>query len=373
MKILFILVLCVSFLSCKKNIDVYIYPQPSFPVVNIKDYGAKGDGISDDNAAYLMAETAAYQMKKPLYIPAGKYLLRMDLHYDSIHILGDKINRRFFDNTGTVILGVINCKSKKNIAVTNIGIDSRNLIFINTYNDAALTSGDVPIKGPLNQSFNNIALIGNGYMDYKHGILCQAGSGVSMRNIYLNNFYHGIAVRSSDITIDDVTADYCGFTSVIVKSAKDGNELVQNVSIKNVKINGNQNDVYQRGGVVLIISYNDKTLTQNITVDSVYSSWGSVGAVNVEQDSGLVRNVAISNCYAENCGDNNIRAAYDITGGTNITYSNCRTINCYGTGFRSSNNPLNLVVKSSFESGSAVKAWSGTYQYLQLNGVEIIK
>jgi len=119
------------------------------------------------------------------------------------------------------------------------------------------------------------------------------------------------------------------------------------------------------------MSYNAKSLTENVTVDSVSSVNGSVGAVNVEQDSGLVRNIHISNCFARNCGERNTRAAYDITGGTDISYTNCQTDNCTGIGFRSSNNPVNLVVKDCYESRSHVFPWMGTYKYLQLNGVEI--
>ena len=42
---------------------------------NLKDYGAVGDGVTDDTAAVQAAITAAVANKKALYVPAGNYML----------------------------------------------------------------------------------------------------------------------------------------------------------------------------------------------------------------------------------------------------------------------------------------------------------
>lgn len=42
--------------------------------MNVKDYGAVGDGVTDDTAAFVYA-LAASDGKEPVLVPAGKYLL----------------------------------------------------------------------------------------------------------------------------------------------------------------------------------------------------------------------------------------------------------------------------------------------------------
>jgi hypothetical protein len=354
--------------SCTKNSDTPI--DTPAPRINVKDYGAKGDSTTDDNAAIVAAMAAAHQKRIPLYFPAGKYNARIQLSFDSLQIIGEARPGSSWTN-GTIILGLVDCNYKKNTTIQDLGIDSRNRLLPG--DDAALSSGKLAGDQPLNQTFRNISLIGGGYNEFKHGILCQAGSDIRISNIVVSNFYHGVAIRSSNVNIDTVSALYCGFTSIVIKSAQGKNVLTQNVSVKNITITGDPNDVYRRGGVVLVQSYNDESISQNITIDNVKSYWGGEAVVEVQQLAGIVQNVTITNCYGENCGDNPGRAAFDIIGGKAITLTNCNTVKSNGYGFRSSSNPVNLSVKSSFESGSAAGAWLGNYKYLQLNGVEIIK
>ena len=341
-----------------------------YPRLNVKDFGAKGDGFTNDDTAISRALRAANEKKLPLFFPAGKYLARIILPNDSLIIFGEKARGRFFDSSGTVILGLLNCNLKKHIRISDLSIDARGRLLIT--DDAALTSGTTPGNQPLDHEFSNIAILGNGYNEYKHGILCFSGSGIQMSNIYVSSFYHGIALRCSNAALSEISTEYCGFTSIVVKSADSLNNHAKNVSIRRVSIYGDHTDPFRRGGVILIISYNAKSITENITVDSVSSVNGGVGAVNVEQDSGLVRNISISNCFAWNCCDRITRATYDIYGGTNISYTNCNTVKSAGAGFRSSNNPVNLVVRSCYESQSRFP-WIGSFTYLQLNGMELYR
>jgi hypothetical protein len=51
-------------------------------VVNVKDFGAKGDGTTIDQAAVLQAVTLAVNMRRELYFPAGTYRLTSALIFD---------------------------------------------------------------------------------------------------------------------------------------------------------------------------------------------------------------------------------------------------------------------------------------------------
>src|SRR5574340_1601544 len=44
-------------------------------VVNVKDFGAKGDGVSDDTAAIQAAVNAALASTRKVVFPSGRYLV----------------------------------------------------------------------------------------------------------------------------------------------------------------------------------------------------------------------------------------------------------------------------------------------------------
>lgn len=60
-------------------------------VVNVRDFGALGDGATDDSAAFQAAITAAQGRASPVYVPASPtaYVLGSPLTIDGITMLGD--------------------------------------------------------------------------------------------------------------------------------------------------------------------------------------------------------------------------------------------------------------------------------------------
>jgi len=61
-------------------------------VVSVKDFGAVGDGVTDDTAAIQAAITGCMASGKALYVPTGSYLLQSQL---SVNINNDPISRGF--------------------------------------------------------------------------------------------------------------------------------------------------------------------------------------------------------------------------------------------------------------------------------------
>ncbi|RYF28873.1 MAG: hypothetical protein EOO17_03725 [Chloroflexi bacterium] len=89
-------------------------------MVNAKDYGATGDGSTDDTTAMANAYSAARAAGKPLYIPAGFYKMTSfpALQDDSV-IIGDggRLTQLLYEGTGYLATFV----NKQNIEFKNIG------------------------------------------------------------------------------------------------------------------------------------------------------------------------------------------------------------------------------------------------------------
>lgn len=71
--------------------------------VSVKDFGAKGDGVTDDTAAIQAAIT--YAAGRVIYAPAGTYKITSQLSYvtstpfaPGLKIVGDGMNKTIFDN-----------------------------------------------------------------------------------------------------------------------------------------------------------------------------------------------------------------------------------------------------------------------------------
>lgn len=301
--------------------------------------------------------------KVAIYIPNGKYKTNITVLYDSLQFIGQKQPEIGKDSlyNGVILLGTINAKNKKHIQFSHLGLQ--------TNNDAIVT-GDGLGNSPLFQAYSNISLLGDGYFGYHHGILCQSGSQISIRNIKVKRYFHGIAIRTSNVNIENVIATNCGLTSIVVKSAAGGNEMVRNVNINNVTIKGDSLKVYERGGTILIQSYDDNCVTKKITVKNVTSQYGGVGLINIEQIKGKTDSVEVLNCSGYKVGDNPIRSTFDIAGGaSNVNFTNCSSSYSNGIGYRTNPAATNIRVIQCYENNSAISAFQGNFAFLELNNV----
>jgi hypothetical protein len=359
-----LIVSCSKNGNTKSNQDAYIIPAK---YISVKNFGVIGDGKSDETAAFAKAQDYAYANKIALFIPNGYYKINLELKYDSLYIFGENkpITRSDSLVNGTVIIGTINSKNKKFIQIENLGVWSQS--------DAIITGDELGNK-PLYQKYLNLELLGTGYFGYKHGLLCQSGSNINIENITVTSFFHGIAIRTSNVYIKNTIANKCGFTSIVVKSAMGGNEFAQNVKIEDVIINGDSTDVYSRGGTILVQSYDDNCITKNITINNVKSYHGGVGTILIEQRKGKVDSVNINNCYSYKSGDNPIRATFDVLGAaSNIYFNNCNSSFSNAIGYRTNKDATNIRVIKSFENGSKVAAYEGPFKFLELNNKILIQ
>ena len=79
-----------------------------FRYVNVKDHGAKGDGVTDDTEAIRAAIAAAKTEgnEKPVYFPAGSYLISETLNFYRVSLFGEGIkNTKLLFSAGHLYIG----------------------------------------------------------------------------------------------------------------------------------------------------------------------------------------------------------------------------------------------------------------------------
>ncbi|AQX08202.1 glycosyl hydrolase family 28-related protein [Elizabethkingia ursingii] len=111
--------------------------------LNVKNYGAKGDSITDDSNAFQIAINDAVKNNMNLYIPMGKYRIDKVLNVNlavgqNFIIKGDQIKNKksiLFTNKFTGILEIVssNSFSTGTIRMSNIEFRGNNVPFNNGY------------------------------------------------------------------------------------------------------------------------------------------------------------------------------------------------------------------------------------------------
>lgn len=157
-------------------------------IINIKDLGAKADGLTDDSYFFKKAFELTKYVDIPIYIPSGKYKVTDSLGVvNNVKLYGDKSDSS--GNSGTVILD--SRQPMENVNVTDFLIeltgkyDVRNIAFI---------SDDETDNGIL----NNCLKLDGGWDSH-------------IANICVNNYLgRGISVYGEDITLDTVFINACG-------------------------------------------------------------------------------------------------------------------------------------------------------------------
>lgn len=206
---------------------VEVFKESQEPIINVKDYGAKGDGKTDDTLAIRTATIELNKKGGTLYFPKGEYIV-------SILKESYKEGEAAFDEEG-YLLGWRNSKTGGEvIEITN---NTDNIIIDLNDSILKLTSNSYPqysmiaVNGAANILIKNGTLIGDrlthSYLENpnKSGITSQYNSNAFGHGIYSNgaNFIAINNVRISDMigdgigisgnnrltVIDDVTIHHC--------------------------------------------------------------------------------------------------------------------------------------------------------------------
>ena len=241
---------------------------------NVKDYGAKGDGVTDDTAALQ----SALNTGEPIYIPAGTYIISDSLRAIQNNVIcGDReaayIVSKSTDKT-KYILGI-----GSRCAVYNLSLAYSDSVDVSTAND-----GD---------QYVGIALIGDPFPLQRTGIyniiIRHVGTGIS------DKLSGGFSVSYSDIEITDFS--FCG---MYLSSGSTG-DLLNNVYINcGVKNPNTDNATLYKAWCGLYVNGNDALTVNTLNVEWCIFSYCAIAIHNshINISSLHLEEVGITSAYS---------------------------------------------------------------------------
>lgn len=168
--------------------------------LNVRNYGAIGNGIKDDTDAFQRAIDALPQDGGTVFVPSGNYLINGDLKdVNKADVPGNCIRLR--SNMHLELASDAILKAKPTDAYAT------RIIYAYLVNDVEISGGK--LIGERGEHMSNTG-------EYGHGIHIKGCNGVTIRNIHLSNFWgDGVCIgsvlvagrqriRSNDVVIDSI-------------------------------------------------------------------------------------------------------------------------------------------------------------------------
>jgi hypothetical protein len=266
---------------------------------------------------------------------------------------------------GTIVIGTINCNSQVGATVADLGVVA------SPSSANAVISGKPGSGKALQQTFENLALLGGGYAERTHGLLCNSGSGLTVRNLRLYRWYHGLAIKCSDATVDGVYAFECAGNSIIVKSDKATGDAI-GISIQDVTIEGSPRG-QQWGGSIHLQSAAAQFVTSDVTISDVVAHYASKGVILIDRlnDLGAVSAITVTHVTSDRAGDTNKCADYDISAATDVTLQDCSSTSTRGYAFRTRDGAQGVAVIGAQVDDAGVAEYEGEFEHLEINRVTI--
>lgn len=103
--------------------DIAVLENKTASVLNVVEYGAKGDGVTDDTKAIQRAIDDANQRGRTIYMPKGVYLISAPISLNGCTLIGEAGN--IFSGEGTVI----KCMSKDFTAIKQGSTSAADIMF----------------------------------------------------------------------------------------------------------------------------------------------------------------------------------------------------------------------------------------------------
>ena len=172
--------------------------QPTTDTLNVKDFGAVGDGVTDDHDAMQAAIDAASQGLGggKLYFPQGTYLVKKMVQLKS------NIDIRLHDDA-TIVNG-INFQGRPSIVfMTGPFINGGDKIFWEPTENISFTGGTIDMNGALNEEGTKPKNLP--FINSSGGFAIGNSSNVTIRNVTFKDSYQGHAIQiagSKNVMVD---------------------------------------------------------------------------------------------------------------------------------------------------------------------------
>ncbi|MBF2028659.1 MAG: glycoside hydrolase family 55 protein [Oscillatoriales cyanobacterium C42_A2020_001] len=228
-------------------------------VLNVKDFGAKGDGVTDDTAAIQAALNAFPNGKRIIYLPNGTYLVSNTLSWSAGTGIGDDYKNTILQ--GQSERGAI-IKLKDNAAgFTNVN-QPKSVIF--TGPPPAQRFGNSIRTLTVDTGVGNSGAIGVQFNASNQGsvrqVTIRSGDGQGVNGLDM-----GFVDEVGPLLVKDVTVN--GFQYGIRTGFTVNSQTLENITLNNQSVYG----LYNTGQVI-----NIRGLTSNNAVTAIYNAGGRV-------------------------------------------------------------------------------------------------
>ena len=290
--------------------------------VNVRDYGAVGDGETDDTAAIRKARDAAKLTKKALYFPAGTYLLSGCIQlYSDMHVIGEK------GATLTKREAVVQ-------TLTTAGSTGDTTVFVS---DASKYRIGQDIYIGSNGSGNYADTVG--YITE----IDTSTNGITFE-VYPRHSADPKAGLARDVSKSGLVSTSFPFLCTFRQDDAGGNIRIEGLTLDGNKLASGEPNAYQLSLIHIdpnkldVTVNNCKVINSNADGISLQNAGQSTVHDCIVDGTGYhgihpgftIKGVAISDCYIYNCPNSGVYDCYDIDG---FSVTGCYFVNClYGIG-----------------------------------------
>lgn len=335
-------------------------------IYNVLDYGAIADGTTDNTTAFASA-VAAVPAGGTLYIPDGIYKGKFVINHDHIKIVGSKspnYNGSILIG-GTIIKGGFELQNSVNIEIGNLGIDTRGIVITD-----AIHGGSTSESTNLNYYIHDVIFLNNAYNSGtgigSHGIVFQTGKFIKIEKVKGYFGGHGIAIRASNVDINDVFIQNMTLSSLILKSGVSGSaQNCKDVNVSNAIFNSTSNSFLSN---LSIQALDAGYFTERIKINNLSCIGGSGAGVYLSDTVGNsnISEIQFNNVSITGNGGSADRGFY-FEGGKNITLTNCSAKDIQGFSFWN-NSAQKIYLNNCISENPAAGNVTGNFTYYEING-----
>lgn len=289
--------------------------------INVKDYGAKGDGVTDDTIAFNNAISKAIELNYPLYIPLSTYKV-LNLTINNCNDL------TIISDNGTLLLSDKATAYSNALLISNssnILIDGLN---INGNIDNISGDKDNPIGTP--QSSRNMQLVNCNNIIIKnmksYDRRLEAFSLEGCKNIkffnceVLNTDVCIIMSPKNNIACEDIIIDNCFFSGgtsegISLWHTNDNTLPNKRITIKNCVFDGKSNYSH----AIYVYNAEDVTILNNVFKNSINAGFGGIDIGKI-----YAKNITIQNNSFEDIGEVSLINIQENSNKINILSNNIK-------------------------------------------------